>query len=133
MKVKGPGSPLSSGAEPLEPLDPKELQKALKGERFSAALSQLEAQASAGHTEGAGNPTRAALEKIARDANLSTGEGATSAVRESARFMIRTRLHEKFLQSDEGDNLVEGLSEFVTSDPLLKAKLLGILQRLKTA
>ncbi len=130
MKVNRPGSPLSSGAEPLEPLDPKELQSAVRSERFAAALSNLEAQAGA---EGASNPTRAALEEIARGSDLQTGEGAAEAVRESARFMIRSRLHERFRQSEQGEGLVEKLSEFVATDPLLNAKLLGILQRLKAA
>jgi hypothetical protein len=131
MKVNRPGSPLSSGAEPLEQLDPQELQQAVKGERFAAALSQLEAQA-AGGAGGASNATRAALEKIAQGADLLSSEGAATAVRESARCMIRSRLHERFRQSEQGATLVEKMSEFVASDPLLNAKLLGILQRLKT-
>jgi hypothetical protein len=132
MKVNRPGSPLSSGAEPLEPLDPQELQKAVKGERFAAALSQLEAQAAEGG-EGASGPVRSALARIARESNLSTGDGAADAVRESARFMIGSRLHEKFRQSEKGAGLVEELSGLVASDPLLHTKLLNILQRLKTA
>jgi len=131
MKVNRPGSPLSSGAEPLDPLDPKELQRALKGERFAAALSQFEAQAAG--TGGAQNPVRSALEEIARGSDLSSGEGASAAVRESARFMIRSRLQEKFRQTEQGETLVERMSEFVTADPLLNAKLLVILQRLKAA
>jgi gamma-glutamyl:cysteine ligase YbdK (ATP-grasp superfamily) len=132
MKVNRPGSPLSSGAEPLDPLDPKELQEAVKGERFAAALSQLDAQTTGG-AGGPANPTRTALEEIAQGADLLTAEGAATAVRESARLMIRSRLHEKFRQSEQGSTLVEKLSEFVASDPLLNAKLLGILQRLKSA
>ena len=130
MKVNRPASPLSGGAEPLEPLDPKELQNAVKSERFAAALSQLEAQAAGGGREAA-NPTRAALEQIAQGANLSNNEGAATAVRESARYMVRSRLHERFRKSDQGRRLVDNLSEFVTSDPLLNAKLLSILQRIK--
>jgi hypothetical protein len=132
MKVNRPGSPLSSGAESLDPLDPQELQRAVKGERFAAALSQFEAQATAGGS-GARNPVRSALEQIARGSDLSSGEGAATAVRESARFMIRSRLHDKFRQTDQGESLVEKMSEFVASDPLLNAKLLVILQRLKAA
>lgn len=132
MKVNRTGSPLSSGAEPVDAPDAQELQKALEGERFSAVLSHLEAQA-AGGKGGAASAMRSALARIAQDANLSTGEGAASAVRESARFMIRSRLHEKFRQSEQGDVLAERLSEFVASDPLLHSKLLGILQRLKAA
>jgi hypothetical protein len=132
MKVNRPGSPLSSGAEPLEPLDAQELQKALKGERFNAALAQLEAQAS-GESGGAQSPARAALSQIADSANLSSSEGAATAVRESARFMVRSRLSEKFRDTEQGSTLVERLSEFVASDPLLHSKLLGILQKVKTA
>ncbi|HWS52569.1 MAG TPA: hypothetical protein VN228_00470, partial [Pyrinomonadaceae bacterium] len=72
------------------------------------------------------------LEQIAQGADLQTSEGAATAVRESARLMIRSRLHEKFRQSEQGASLVEKMSEFVASDPLLNSKLLGILQRLKT-
>ncbi|HEX7314745.1 MAG TPA: hypothetical protein VF297_12540 [Pyrinomonadaceae bacterium] len=127
MKVNRPASPLSSGAEPLEPLDPQELQQAVKGERFAAALSNLEAQTAG----GASNPVRAGLEQIARGSTLTEGEGAASAVRESARFMIRSRLHEKFRQSEQGQKLVEKMSEYVAADPLLNAKLLSILRKLK--
>lgn len=132
MKVNRPGSPLSSGAEPVDSLDPQELQKAVKSERFAAALSQLEAQAAEGGA-GASSPMRSALARIARNSNLTTGEGAADAVRESARFMIRSRLHEKFRQSEQGTGLIEKLSDLVASDPLLQTKLLNILQRLKTA
>ncbi|HEX8294071.1 MAG TPA: hypothetical protein VF570_20120 [Pyrinomonadaceae bacterium] len=132
MKVNRPGSPLSSGAEPVEQLDPQELQAQLKSERFNAALAQLEAQA-AGGKGSALSPTRAALAQIADAANLSSSEGAAAAVRESARFMVRSRLNEKFRDSEQGSTLVERLSEFVASDPLLHSKLLGILQKVKTA
>ena len=132
MKVNRPGSPLSSGAEPVEQLDPQELQAQLKSERFNAALAQLEAQA-AGGTGTASSPTRAALAQIADSANLSSSEGAAAAVRESARFMIRSRLYDKFRESEHGEGLVRELSEFVASDPHLNSKLLNILQRLKAA
>ena len=132
MKVNRPGSPLSSGAEPIEQLDAQELQKALKGERFNAALAQLEAQA-AGQTGDAQSPVRAALAQIADASNLSSSEGAATAVRESARFMVRSRLNEKFRDTEQASTLVERLSEFVASDPLLHSKLLGILQKVKTA
>ena len=132
MKVNRPGSPLSSGAEPVEGLDAQELQKALKGERFNAALAQLEAQAAGGANDTAA-PTRAALAQIADASNLSSSEGAAAAVRESARFMVRSRLGEKFRDTEQAATLVERLSEFVASDPLLHSKLLGILQKVKTA
>ena len=130
MKVNRPGSPLSSGAESVEPLEAQELQNALKTERFNAALAQLEAQA-AGSTGGSASPVRAALAQIADSANLSSSEGAASAVRESARFMVRSRLKERFRDTEQGSTLVERLSEFVAADPLLHSKLLGILQKVK--
>jgi hypothetical protein len=130
MKVNRPGSPLSSGAEPLEPLDPQELQNTIKSEKFAAALSQLEAQ-SANGAQAANSPTRSALEQIAQGANLSSSEGASTAVRESARYMIRSRLHEKFRQSEQATRLIEQLSDFVAADPLLNSKLVSILKRLK--
>ena len=132
MKINRPGSPLSSGAEPVDAPDSQELQRALEGERFSAVLSQLEAGGAEGQG-GASGAVRSALSRIARESNLSTGEGAADAVRESARFMIRSRLHDKFRQSEQGDGLVEKMCEFVASDPLLHSKLLDILQRLKAA
>ncbi|HEV2763178.1 MAG TPA: hypothetical protein VGV38_09295 [Pyrinomonadaceae bacterium] len=132
MKVNRPGSPLSSGAEPLEPLDPQELQRAVRGERFNAALSGLEAQA-AGGSGGADNPVRAALGQIARQADLSNTEAAATAVRESARYMVNSRLKEKFRETEQGRDLVEKLSEFVAADPMLNSKLLAILQKLQTA
>ena len=131
MKVNRPGSPLSSGAEPLEQLDAQELQRAVKSERFNAALAHLEAQA-AGGAGGASSPVRSALEQIANSANLTSSEGAATAVRESARFMVRSRLREKFRDTEQGSTLVERLSEFVAADPLLHSQLLGILQRVKT-
>jgi gamma-glutamyl:cysteine ligase YbdK (ATP-grasp superfamily) len=135
MKVNRPGSPLSSGAEPLEPLDPQELRETVKGERFAAALSQLEAQATGagGQTAGTSSAARNALAQIAAEADLATNEGALTAVRSSARYMIRSRLNKKFSESEQADTLVEDLSEYVASDPLLKSKLLMILQRIKAA
>ena len=137
MKVNRTGSPLSSGAEPVDAAEAQELQKAVKSEKFAAALSQLEAQATAGAggsaSSAASSATRAMLEEIATGADLATSEGAAMAVRESAKFMIRSRLSKKFSESEQADNLIENLSEYVASDPLLKMKLLTILQRLKAA
>ncbi len=131
MKIRRPGSPLSGGAEPLEPLDPKDLERAVKSERFASTLSNVEAQLGAQQTSGTPNPVRTALEQIARNADLLSNEGAAQAVRESARFMIRSRLRRRFRESAQGRELVDDLSEFVASDPLLHSKILTILQKLK--
>jgi hypothetical protein len=132
MKIKGPTSPLSSGAEPLEPLD---LRKAVESERFASTLSQLEGQTAsstgANQSSSATNETRAALAEIASGANLSTSEGAASAVRESARYMIRSRLSERYRDTEPAQKLASQLSEYVAKDPLLNNKLLSILQRIQ--
>lgn len=135
MKVNRPGDPLTGSTEPL---DPRDLQNVVKGERFEAVLSELEGQASttAGNTVDnaqAMSSTRAALTSIAKEADLANASQALSAVRESARFMISSRLSEQYRATEEGERLIEGLSEYVASDPLLKSKILSILQKVKTA
>ncbi|HVF51859.1 MAG TPA: hypothetical protein VNA19_17375 [Pyrinomonadaceae bacterium] len=131
MKIKGPTSPLSSGAEPLEPLNPRELQKSAIGDKFAAALAQLEAPANAQEQSDGVSETRTALARIAHDADLGSNEGAATAVRQSAHHMIRSRLHEKFRDTEQGTHMIAELSEYVASDPLIKSKLLSILQRIK--
>ena len=129
MKIKAPGSPLSGGTEPLEPLDPRDLQQTVKSGRFADALSQLETRA----TSAGASATQAALAEVARDADLSTNEGALTAVRASARYMIASRLDEKHRETLQGEEMIENLSEYVANDPLLKSKLTTILRRLKSA
>lgn len=131
MKVKGPVSPLSSGAEPLEPLD---LRKAVESGKFADALAQLEAQAGTSNappSSSSVNATRGALAEIAASSNLTTSEGAASAVRESARYIIRSRLSDRHRDSEQGQRLTADLSDYVADDPLLKNKLLSILQRIQ--
>ena len=135
MKVNRPGDPLAGSTEPL---DPRDLQNVVKGERFEAVLSELEGQAAttSGNTVDnaqAMSSTRAALTSIAKEADLANASQALSAVRESARFMISSRLSEQYRATEEGERLIEGLSEYVASDPLLKSKILSILQKVKTA
>lgn len=132
MKVKGPSSPLSSGAEALEPLSARDLQKSGIGEQFAASLAQLESQSGAGAPDGAASATREALAEIANGADFSSSEGVATAVRESARYMIRSRLHEKFRDTEQGTRMVSELGEYAASDPLIKAKLLAILQRIQS-
>src|SRR5918999_3954495 len=125
MKINRPGYPLTGSTDPL---DPRDLQNVVKGERFEAVLSELEGQA--GTTAGnsvdnyqAMSATRAALTRIAKEADLANAGQALSAVRESARFMISSRLSEQYRTTEEGERVIEGLSEYVASDPLLKSKI----------
>lgn len=136
MKVNRPESPLSGGTEPLESLTPRELRETVKSDKFAAALSQLEAQAGASNSQSAsnaGSATRATLAEIACGANLGSNEGVAGAVRESAQYMIRSRLSNRYRETEQGARLVSDLSDYIADDPLLKNKLLTILQRLKAA
>ena len=98
MKINRPGDPLSGSTEPL---DPRDLQNLVKGERFEAVLSELEGMASANESpesaEGAQmSGTRAALSQIARGADLTNAGQSLVAVRDSARYMIRSRLSRQY-------------------------------------
>jgi hypothetical protein len=135
MKVNRPGDPLTGSTDPLEPRD---LQNVVKGERFEAVLSELEGQTGTTASNIVDNSlamssTRAALSRIAKEADLANASQALSAVRESARFMISSRLSEQYRTTEEGERVIEGLSEYVASDPLLKSKILSILQKVKLA
>ncbi len=133
MSVKKTSSPFSSGAESLEPLNLKETEKAAKTEgSFEAALSEVEGQLEqAGQASKKGRAERSALGDIASNAQLDTPEGAFGAVKESAGFLVKTRLQEKFGNSEQGEKLTDELSEFIARDPFMHRKILGILQRLK--
>lgn len=133
MKINRPGDPLTGSTDPL---DPRDLQNVVKGERFEAVLSELEAQAGTTASNTVDNSkamsaTRAALTRIAKEADLANASQALSAVRESARFMISSRLSDQYRATEEGERVIEGLSEYVASDPLLKSKILSILQKVK--
>ena len=135
MKINRPGDALTGATEPI---DPRDLQNLVKGERFEAVLSEIEGQASASvpntvDNSAAMSDTRAALARIASGADLANAGQSLSAVRESARFMISSRLSKQYRKTEEGERVIEGLSEYVASDPLLKSKILSILQKVKPA
>ncbi|NNE65823.1 MAG: hypothetical protein HKN33_04590 [Pyrinomonadaceae bacterium] len=135
MSVKKTGSPFTSGAEPLEPLGSKESKRTDKAEgSFESALADLEGQMEqVGRTSDSGSTERSALGSIASDAQLDTPEGAFGAVKESAGFLVKSRLTEEFLESEQGKKVADDISEFIARDPFMHKKLLGILQRLKEA
>ena len=134
MSVKKTESPLSSGAEPLEPLDGKDVRRAEKAEgSFRSAMAELEGQLErVGQASDSGSVERTALGSIASEAQLDTPEGAFGAVKASAGFLVKSRLKEDFGNSDQGKKLTEDISEFIARDPFMHKKILGILQRLKT-
>lgn len=133
MSVKKTGSPLSSGAESLEPLGGKEDVRGEKvSKNFEAALAevagQIEQAGDSGQTDGA---TKSAFKEIAGNSNLDTPEGALTAVRESAGFLVKSRLKEDLRDSEQGKKITDDLSEYISKDPYMHRKLLGILQKLK--
>jgi hypothetical protein len=71
------------------------------------------------------------LQKIASDSDLGDSEGALAAVKQSAQFMIGSRLKKDFRESNEGQKLIDDLSDSVSGDPSLNRRILGILQKMK--
>ena len=134
MSVKKTGSPLSGGAESLEPLGGKD--KVRGGEQvtknFEAALAevagQIEQTGASGETE---SPAKNAFREIAGTANLETPEGVLTAVRESAKFLIESRLNDGLRDSGKGQKISAELSDYIAKDPYMHRKILGILQKLK--
>lgn len=134
MSIKKTSSPLSSGAESLDPLGGKdELQRSGKVDKsFEAALAEVTGQIEqAGANEQTESPARSAFQQIAQNANLDSPEGAMSAVRESAQFLVSSRLKGDLKDSDQGRKISEELSNYISKDPFMHRKILGILQRLK--
>ena len=133
MSVKRPGSPLSSGAESLEPLESKDLQKSVRTGQFASQLDALETAAAGGGdgTNRAESASMQGLRQIAANADLSTPGQALAAIRESAQFLINSRINEKFREQKKVSDMVDELSDFVAEDPFLGTKLKKILERLK--
>ncbi len=126
MKVNKPKSPFVSGADAP---DAKDLAKAVKGGKFAETLSAL---ASGEATENAAlNSTRETLAQIALQADLTNDASVSAALRESAEFLIKSRLGETFEQTEHSEKIVKDLSDFVSDDPFVKAKLLSVLQKLR--
>jgi hypothetical protein len=133
MAIKKTGSPLSSGAESLDPLGGKDVRRGGKIDgNFEAALAevadQIEQAAGGDKPDGA---TRTAFQQIATSANLDSPEGAMTAVRESARFLVSSRLKDEMRDTEQGKKISDDLSHYISRDPFMHRKILGILQRLK--
>lgn len=134
MSIKKTSSPLSSGAEALEPLgaDEKLRGGAKIDKSFEATLSEvageIEQAADSAQTD---SPTRSEFQRIAHDANLDSPEESLSAVRESAHFLVNSRLKENLRDSPQGKKISDELSEHIAKDPFLHRKILSLLQRLK--
>ncbi len=134
MSIKKTSSPLSSGAEALEPLDANEK---LRGggkidKSFEATLNAVAGEIEqAGDSAQTDSPTRSAFQQIAAGANLDSSEGAISAVRESAHFLVNSRLKDNLRESAHGRKISDELGNYIAKDPFLHRKILSVLQRLK--
>lgn len=124
MKINKTKSPFVSGADAP---DEKDIAKAVKGEKFAETLSALEA---ASASASAPSAARTALTAIASQYDLSNENEQQEALRESAEFLVKSRLNEKYKKADK---VIGELSEFVAADPFLKTKLLSVLQKLSDA
>ncbi len=132
MGVKGPTSPLSSGAEQLESLGSKDVRELIKAEKFEKALAELEGKPQeSGKSEQPKSEGFSAMQSIASNYDLGDSESAMVAVKQSAQFMIGTRLKKDFRESNEGKKMVDDLSDSVSNDPSLNRRILGILQKMK--
>ncbi|MEP6901861.1 MAG: hypothetical protein ABJA66_08930 [Actinomycetota bacterium] len=121
MKVNKPKSPFISGADAP---DEKDIAKAIKGEKFAETLSALESGTADG---GVPHLTRTRLSEIAAQYDLSNEENRQSALQESAELLVKSRLSEKYKNSEK---LIKDLGGYVADDPFLKAKLFAVLQKL---
>lgn len=122
MKVNKSKSPFVSGADAP---DEKEIVKAVKGEKFAEALSALESAAS---VDAPPSAARSTLSAIAAQYDLSNEENRQTALRASAEFLVKSRLGEKFKESEK---ITQDLGSFVADDPFLQSKLLSVLQKLR--
>ena len=126
MKINKPKSPYVGGADTP---DEKDIAKAIKGEKFADALASLEAGSLTG---GDGtNPTHATLAQIASQSDLTSDDGINSALKESAEFFVKSRLGDKFQESEQSAQTIRDLSNFVSDDPFFKTKLLSVLHKLR--
>ena len=126
MKVTKSKAPSVSGTDTP---DEKDIRKAVKGENFAAALAALDAGGAA--SGGELNPTRATLAQIASQSDLTSDDGISEALRQSAEIFVKSRLGEKFQESEQFEQTIKDLSVFVSDDPFFKTKLLSVLHKLR--
>lgn len=133
MSIKKISSPISGGADAVEQTGAKEVLNDGKVEKsFEAALAEVAGQIEkTGTTEKTENPAQIVLRQIAENLNLDSPDEVMSAVRESANFIVNSRLEEKFRDTEQGKKITSDLSEYISNDPFMYRKILGVLQKLK--
>ncbi|NOT46488.1 MAG: hypothetical protein HOP17_01880 [Acidobacteria bacterium] len=134
MSVKKTGSPLASGAEPIEQLGAKEniARADAVDKKFEAALADAAAELNqpggATATEG---KLQAEFRRIAGTTNFDSPEGEAAAIQESAHALVHSRLGAGFRKTAQGREVAAKLSKYVASDPFLHRKLREILHQLR--
>jgi hypothetical protein len=134
MSVKKTGSPLSSGADPIEQLGPKDsASRADKvDKKFEAALADAAADLDqAGGISSTESALHAEFRRIAVITNFDSPEAEAAAIEESAQVLVSSRLGEDFRKSPQGREVAEKLSKYVAGDPFLHRQLRDILHKLK--
>lgn len=134
MSVKKTGSPLASGAEPIESLSSKEniARADSVDKKFEAALADAAADLDqAGGASGPEGKLQAEFKRIAGTTNFDSPEGEAAAIQESAHVLVDSRLGKEFRKTAQGREVAAKLSRYVASDPFLHRKLREILHQLK--
>lgn len=133
MSIKKTSSPISHKTDSIDQVGAKVVINEAKVERsFEAALAEVAGQIEkTGNTEKTENSAQVVLRQIAENLNLDSPDEAMSAVRESANFIVNSRLEEKFRDTEQGKKITSDLSEYISNDPFLYRKILGVLQKLK--
>lgn len=134
MAVKKTGSPLASGAEPIEQLGQQEnVSRAGKvDKKFEAALADAASGLDqAGGSSATESKLQAEFRRIAGNTNFDSPEGEAAAIQESAHALVTSRLGAGFRKTSQGREAAEKLSKYVASDPFLHRKLRDILHRLR--
>ena len=133
MAIKKTDLPLTGGAQPLDNLGNSERVEGGRVEKsFETTLAEVAGQIEqAAGSEKAESAVRTAFQQIALNTNLDSPEGAMTAVRESARFLVTSRLNDGLRDTEQGRKISEDLSNFISRDPFMHRKILGILQQLK--
>jgi hypothetical protein len=133
MSVKKTGSPLASGAEPIEQLSQEEniVRGGKIDKKFEAALADAAAELDQTGSAATESKLQAEFRRIAGTTNFDSPEGEAAAIQESAKVLVKSRLGEGFRKTSQGREVAEKLSKYVASDPFLHRKLRDILHQLK--
>lgn len=131
MSVKRPEGSSGANVESLNAFKSQDVQKAKLSEQLAEHLDSLGSAGSTPTQNAPENKTLQALQNIAANADLSTAQQAQAAVHQSAQMLVKSRINEEFREQQRVADMIDEVSDFVATDPLLQGKLLKVLRRLK--